>query len=210
MLVVAVVGGPFLYLHVVEAKAPAALVLPVGPGGTTGPINGNWALSPGSQAEYRVEEVLFGQHHLAVGRTSRLSGAMTITGATVTAARIKVNLDSIRSGNAGRDTVFRDHLLDTSSHPDGGFILTRPVDMGTLPADGATVTEQAFGALTLRGVTRPVTFPLRAKRIGARIAVAGTLSIRFGLWHIPDPSFAITKVARQGTIDLLLSFAPTR
>lgn len=203
LLVSAIALGPAIYFHL-EGKAPPKLTLPVGPGGTTGPLNGAWSVGPGSTAEYRVQEVLFGQQHLAVGRTAKVSGSITITGATVTYGRVVVDLSSIKSGNAGRDTVFRDQLLDTSDHPDAVFTLTRAIDLGTVPADGATVQEPAQGTLEMRGVSRPVTFPLVAKRQGDQLDVTGDLTVRFGQWHVPDPSFAITKVSPTGDIDLLV------
>jgi polyisoprenoid-binding protein YceI len=209
LVVGAVVLGPALYFHL-EGKAPPKLTLPVGPGGATGPLNGTWAAGSGSGAEYRVEEDLFGQRHLAVGRTSKVTGSITITGATVTSGRVVVDMSSISSGNAGRDTVFRDHLLDTSSHPDATFTLTRAIDLDSIPSDGATITEPAVGTLEMRGVTRPVTFPLQAKRTGDQLAVTGDLTVRFGQWHIPDPSFAITKVSPTGDIDLLVLFQQQR
>lgn len=206
MLAFAAIAGPFVYFHVVDHKAPALLALPAGHGVAPGPVDGTWTVAKGSQVDYRVQEVLFGQDHTAVGQTSKVTGSMVISRSTVAAARFTVDMGSLKSGNAGRDTVFRDHLLDTSSHPDGDFSLTRPLELDLLP-NGATVAEQATGSLTLRGVTRQVTFPLQAKRAGANIAVAGSVSIRFDLWHIPDPSFAITKVGNQGTIDLVLVFS---
>jgi polyisoprenoid-binding protein YceI len=206
MLVVAVAAGPFLYFHYVEGKAPALLALPAGHGVAPGPIDGTWTVTKGSQVDYRVTEVLFGQDHTAVGETSKVTGTMVVSKSTVAAARIKVDMESLKSGNAGRDTVFRDHLLETYAHPDSEFNLTRPLELSVIPANGGTVAEQATGTLTLRGVTRTVTFPVQARRVGTNLAVAGTLPIRFGLWHIPDPSFAITKVSNEGTIDLLLVF----
>ncbi len=207
MLVIAAVAGPFVYFHVVDGKTPAILALPASRGVAPGPIDGTWTVTKGSQVDYRVEEVLFGQNHTAVGQTSKVTGTMVISKSMVAAAHIKVDMGSIKSGNAGRDTVYRDHLLDTYAHPDGQFSLSRPLELDLIPANGGTVAAQAIGALTLRGVTRQVSFPLRARRDGAGIAVAGSVPIRFDLWHIPNPSFAITKVGNQGTIDLVLVFS---
>ncbi|MDQ2726669.1 MAG: YceI family protein [Actinomycetota bacterium] len=207
MLAFAAIAGPFLYFHVVDGKAPALLALPAGHGVAPGPIDGTWTVTKGSRVDYRVREVLFGQNHTAVGQTSKVNGTMVISKSMVAAAHIKVDMGSIKSGYAGRDTVYRDHLLETYSHPDGDFSLTRPLELDVIPANGGTVAAQAIGSLTLRGVTRQVSFPLQAKRDGADIAVAGSVPIHFRLWHIPDPSFAITRVGDQGTIDLLLVFS---
>lgn len=204
MVVVAVVAGPFIYFHAVDRNNPSPLTLPVGPGGTAGPLNGTWTVGPGSQVGYRVVEMLFGQHHTAVARTGKVTGQVVLTGATVTEAQIVVDMASLKSDETGRDTVFRDAIMDTGSHPHGEFTLTRAIQMGTLPPAGKVVEEPATGELTLRGVTHTVTFPLSAERYRGQIVVRGALTIRFARWHIPNPSFAITKVANTGTIDLLL------
>ena len=61
----------------------------------------------GSQAGYRVKEVLFGQSVEAVGRTSNVDGALTINGTTVEAAAISIDLASVESGESRRDGQFR-------------------------------------------------------------------------------------------------------
>src|SRR6266511_1167899 len=53
-------------------------------GWASGTVSGDWKVSSGSQAGYRVNEVLFGQDHEAVGRTSQVTGQMAIPGTTVT------------------------------------------------------------------------------------------------------------------------------
>jgi len=40
-----------------------------------GPVSGAWTVTTGSQAGYRVQEILFGQSHTAVGRTSKVTAA---------------------------------------------------------------------------------------------------------------------------------------
>src|SRR4051794_23026095 len=48
-------------------------------------VSGGWHPTTGSVLGYRVKEVLFGQSNEAVGRTSDVTGSMTINGATVSA-----------------------------------------------------------------------------------------------------------------------------
>lgn len=209
LLLVALIAGPFIFFHFVEGSPPPPLTLPVGPGGTTGPVNGTWKLGGASQVGYRVAEILLGQHHTAVGRTDKVTGNMTIVGATVTSARFSVDMASVKSDQTGRDTVWRDQIMDTSSHPSASFTLTEPVDMTTVPGPGKTLSIDAVGTLSLRGVSRQVTFPLTAERSGSDIVVNGSLQIQFGLWHIPNPSFAVTQVGNVGTIEVLLYFIPS-
>ena len=150
LLVVIGVAGPAIFFHI-EGAAPKRLSLPIGPGGTVGPVNGTWAVAPPSEVQYRVDEILFGQHHTAVGTTDKVQGTVTIKGATVTSAQFIVDMAFVRSGAAGRDVQFRDSVMDTVAYPDGYFTLTRAIDLGRVPAERQVVSADAVGRLTLRG-----------------------------------------------------------
>ena len=84
VVALAVVGGPFIYIHFVEGKAPAPLTLGSpsassssdSPGATgsvvaAGSTDGAWKVTSDSVVGYRVKEVLFGQSHVAVGARAR-------------------------------------------------------------------------------------------------------------------------------------------
>ncbi len=182
---------------------PSAAGVPAGPL-AAGPVTGTWTVTSGSQAGYRVAETLFDLHHTAVGRTSQVSGGMVISGTTVTAADFHVNMASVHSDQAGRDVQFHDYILDTGAYPSAGFRLTRPIQLGAIPAPSHVVTAPATGAFTLRGVTRVVQFSLRAERVGQAIDLNAEIPITFSLWHIPNPSFAIAQLGHTGNIEVLL------
>ena len=207
-LVLVVVGGPAIYFHI-EGAGPKRLTLPVGPGGDVGPVNGTWAVASPSEVQYRVEEILFGQHHTAVGTTAKVRGTVTIKGATVTSAQFTVDMASVHSDAAGRDVQFDDWIMDTVTYPSGFFTLTKAIDLGKVPSERHVVDADAVGELTLRGKTRTVSFPLSMERYRNGIDANGTLTIRFGLWGIPNPSFAITRVGSTGTIDVLFHLVRT-
>jgi len=207
-LLLAVVGGPAVYFYI-EGAGPKRLTLPVGPGGAVGPVNGTWSVSAPSEVQYRVVEILFGQHHTAVGATAKVRGTVTIKGATVTSAQFIVDMASVRSDMAGRDVQFDDWIMDTVTYPNGYFNLTKAIDLGKVPSKRHIVDIGAVGELTLRGRTRTVTFPLQIERYGNGIDANGALTIRFGLWGIPNPSFAITRVGSTGTIDVLFHLVRT-
>src|SRR2546430_4222563 len=111
VLVILVVGVPFVYIHFIEGKAPARLGIPTNTstgasssGGATGQsIDGTWKVTSGSQAGYRVQEVLFGQNNTAVGRTSDLTGTITVTNGAVTAGSFTVNMATVASDRGSRD-----------------------------------------------------------------------------------------------------------
>ena len=102
-LVVLAVAGPFVYIHFFDGSTPAALSLSpstsapatgsAAPVSTqtastaaSGPVTGAWTVGSGSTVGYRVNEVLLGQSATAVGRTSTITGHLTIAGSAVTAA----------------------------------------------------------------------------------------------------------------------------
>jgi polyisoprenoid-binding protein YceI len=217
VVAVLAVGGPFVYIHLVEGDAPKPLaVTSSSPGaqasgstGSTGSaagIDGTWKAASGSQAGYRVDEVLFGQNSVAVGRTSQVSGQLTIQGATVSAADLTVDLSSVQSDRTQRDNQFRGRIMDTTAWPTASFKLTSPIQLGSVPAQGATVSVKATGQLTLHGTTRTVTTDLTARRSGGSIQVSGQIPITFSDWGIPNPSFGPVTTEDHGTIEYLVVF----
>ncbi|MCL2395985.1 MAG: YceI family protein [Acidimicrobiaceae bacterium] len=196
-------------LRILGQGAPPPLALPPANGVITGPpvhspISGTWNVTSGSEAGFRVQEILFGQHHTAVGRTSAVSGGIVISGTTVNAADFTVDMQSVTTDAAGRNVAFHDFILKTGTYPHATLRLLDPISLGADPGEGKVVTEHAVGALTLRGVTRTVEFTVKAERLGSRVDVNAEIPIRYGLWHIPNPSFAIAHVGDTGTVEVLL------
>jgi len=213
MAVLLGVGGPYVYIHLIEGPPPARLSVSAPPAATpapatTGPstaLAGTYRVGTGSLAGYRVGEVLFGQSATAVGRTSAVSGTMTIAGTTVTAATFTVDLTTVKSDRSQRDGQFRGRIMDTSTYPTATFTLTAPIALGSLPPDGATVTQNATGSLALHGVTKTVTFPVTGKRSGATISVSGSIPIVFADFHIDNPSGGPATTQDHGTMEFLLN-----
>jgi len=225
VVVVLAVAGPYVFFHFVEGSTPAPLRLKAGatqsPGATqsasatgTGATGGNaysvagtWKAGSGSQVGYRVQEVLFGQAHTAVGRSSSVTGQMMITGKTVTAAGFTVKMITIHTNSSQRDAQFDGRIMDVAAYPTGSFTLTKPIDLAPLPARGAVTTYTATGNLKLHGQTRSVTFPLKAERTASGIEVAGSIPVLFSKWDIPNPSFTgFVTTQNHGILEFLLDF----
>jgi polyisoprenoid-binding protein YceI len=216
-VVVLAVGGTFLYIHVISGPTPAPLSLkpasrsssPVSAGESAATsVGGSWKIATGSVVGYRVKEVLFGQNHVAVGRTSTITGHLTISGTTVTAATFTVQMATIKSDESERDVQFRGRIMDTAAYPTGTLTLTKPIALGTPPAAGVVKGYTAVAELTLHGQTRPVTFPLSAERTSSEIEVSGSIPILFAHWDIPNPSFTgFVTTQNHGVLEFLLKFA---
>ena len=218
---VLLVGGPWLYINVIREDPPERLTLSdvtttttEGDGSTSTPpstqpegIEGEWVIGAGSVAGYRVQEVLFGQEAEAVGRTESVTGTMTISGTSVTATEVIVDMTTVESDESQRDRQFQGRIMATDQFPTATFTLTEPIDLGAVPADGEEATYTVTGDLTLRGVTRAVLFELVARTNGTTIEAVGSIHIDFDGWDIPDASGGPAQVGRNGELELLLVFA---
>ncbi len=222
-------AGPFIYIHFFNST-PAALSLSPGtsastsssaaPAGSTGTANtaasgavaGTWTAGAGSVVGYRVNEVLLGQNATAVGRTTSVTGHLTISGTTATAASFSVPMDTIHSDKSQRDAQFDGRIMDVAQYPTGTFTLTSPIDLGPPPAAGVIKSYTAHGRLTLHGTTRAVTFTLTAERGtarngGAQIEVAGDIPVLFSDYNIQNPSFSgFVTTQDHGLLEFLLVF----
>jgi polyisoprenoid-binding protein YceI len=224
VVVVLAVGGPFLYIHFFNGSTPAALKLPTAsssasasssPGGTatastaaSGALAGTYRVGSGSAVGYRVNEVLLGQNTTAVGRTSSVTGHLTIAGATATAAAFSVPMATVHSDKSQRDAQFDGRIMDVAQYPTGTFSLTSPIDLAPLPATGVVKSYTAHGKLTLHGATRAVTFTLTAERKGAQIEVAGDIPVLFSDYDIQNPSLGgFVTTQDHGLLEFLLVFS---
>jgi polyisoprenoid-binding protein YceI len=210
-LVVLAVAAPFVYIHFIEGSAPAKFSLSATGAGSSGPsvpLEGTWSVTRGSEAGYRVGEVLLGQNNTAVGRTTDITGSIVIKGTRVVSGSFTANLTSVHSDQQQRDGQFR-RIMDTPADPTAQFTLSKPIEMGTPPASGVPMSVDAVGDLTLRGVKRPTTIPLTTEHVGTTLEVLGSLPVVFSDWKIPQPNFpGVAKVQDHGTLEFLLRLVP--
>ena len=162
-LVVAVVGvvvvvalaatlGPYIYIHFIEGPAPAKLELPTSSATTStsrgtaanSSTDGNWNVGTGSQAGYRVQEVLVGQNATAVGRTSKIWGSLTISGSTVTKGSFTVDMASVVSDQSQRNARFDGSIMDVSQYPTATLTIAAPIDTPVNPLSvmGVSITRR--------------------------------------------------------------------
>jgi polyisoprenoid-binding protein YceI len=171
-------------------------------------VDGTWQLSPDSVAGYRVvEDFASGLSDFeAVGRTSTIEGSLTIAGTQVTAANFSVDVGSIESDDSRRDRQFHGPIMDASQFPTADFVLTSPIELGAVPAEGETITADATGDLTLRGVTNSVTFPLSARLVSGEIETLGSIDVVFTDYEIANPSNNFISVRDEGLVEFSLIF----
>jgi polyisoprenoid-binding protein YceI len=201
VLLVVLAAGLFTKLQ----PSPAPLTLPRGAARPpAGPVSGTWNAVAGSVAGFRVQESALGFSNDVVGRTDRVTGAITVSGGRVTAATFRIDLAAITVTGKTQPQFTRS--LDTASHPVAMFALARPAPLGPAFASGATVTVTGLGDLTLRGVSRLVTFTITGRRDGMTLEAAGSIPVTFSAWGIRGPagfSF-LGSLANHGVAEFLI------
>ena len=154
------------------APIPSNLASSAGTGTGTGSFDGTWnvdtsigdgTVANGSFVGYRVQEQLASiGANTAVGRTQDVTGTITISGLKVTAADITADLTTLQSDDSRRDGQLRRQGIETGQFPTAVFKLTQPISGTAIPADDTVVDVTAVGQLTLHGVTKDVSIPLKA------------------------------------------------
>ena len=211
---VAVVGGPWVYINVIREPAADSFVseaTTTSLGETSSTTSGFFALDPTgtwsvvaeSQVGYRVNEVLFGQRVTAVGRTSGVTGSVTIADLTVTNAEFTADMTTVKSDDPRRDAQFESRIMDVLNYPTAGFVLTSPITIDPTALAG-TVTHQASGSLTLRGVTKPVDVTIVSTIQNSQIVLAGEVAVVFADWSIPNPSIPGISTEDSGVLEFQL------
>ncbi len=213
-LVALVSVGTWVYINVIEGDAPARLTLEAsddssstssGTAPDAGPAAGSWKIARGSEAGYRVKEVLFGQSTTAVGRTTAVTGRLEIVGTSVTTGRFTVDMTTVSSDQSRRDGQFHGRIMETATHPTATFVLTKAIDLGSEPAAGKDITAAATGVLTLHGMNKAVSFDVTAVRTSAGIRVAGSIPVVFADYGVPNPSNMAVTTEDHGELEFRLT-----
>ena len=169
--------------------------------------SGEWSTTDGSVVGYRVKEILFGQDVEAVGRTSSVTGVLSISGTRVNRAEFEVDMATITSDSDRRDGQFNGRIMDVATYPTASFALSSPIELPDNALSGNVITAKATGDLTLRGLTKPVDLDIQAQVKGATVQVVGSITIEFDAWGIPDPSFSGAQVEPRGVLEFSLVFS---
>lgn len=175
----------------------------------------------GNEARYRVRERLMGKDfdNDAIGVTAGVTGGIAVdsAGAIITSlSRFTVRMDALKSDSDRRDGYVRRRVLETDQHPTVTFVPTamRGISPSAVTAKNAsTWTFQLVGDLTVKGVTRPSTWQVTARRSGTGVVGSAATAFTFAEFGIAQPKVPIV-LSVADTIrleyDFSLTPAPTR
>ncbi len=160
-------------------------------------------------AGYRVKEELatIGFKE-AVGRTSTVEASVTIAGGELTAVSVTADLRDLTSDDSRRDGALRRQALETNAFPTATFALSEPVVIPGELAEGLPVAVTVSGALTLHGVTQPVTILIEAESVDGLLVVVGSIPIAFADYDIAQPQSPIlVSIEDNGVMEFQLFLA---
>jgi polyisoprenoid-binding protein YceI len=174
-------------------------------------LAGTWKVTTGSLAGYRVQELFAGEtsKHLAVARTSNVTGGLTVSGDAsgyqASGITLTVDLTTLQSVDqvAGRNVSQRDGIvsrqLETQQIPLATFTAATASVPGSVTSSPTDVT--LLGRLTIHGVARDVTASAHAQVVGGKIEIAGTLTVNMGDYSVSPPRAPFVTVDPTAVIE---------
>jgi polyisoprenoid-binding protein YceI len=204
--VILVAGGyAVLALTGDDAPPPPSLEGRPAPGAATATGAGRWhPVAPaGSFVGYRVDERYLGVGvRTAVGRTSAVTGSVTVAGDRVQAADLRADMTTVHSDQARRDDTLRFRAIETDRYPTARFTLAGPVAISAR-------AQPTTGTLTLHGRRTAIAVTVRGQRLsGGRLELVGSAPIRFADFAIEPPSVAgVVTVRDRGRLEFRLVLA---
>lgn len=206
---VVAIAGPIIYRDFFTAPAAEVPTLTaedsaLTPGAELTELTGDWVVTEGSAAGYRVGEVLQGADIEVTGTTTDVTGTIAVDGLTIEAAEFTVDVASITTDRAPRDDYFRDTAMRVDEHPTATFRLTEAVTAETLPDPGEIVDVEFTGELTLAGVTQTATFVAQARTDGVTSEVAGQIPVTFADFGVTAPDLGFVRVEPNGFVEFSL------
>lgn len=184
---------------------------PAGPAETPpSPATRVYRIDPGqSQATYRVGETFFDQRGfvIAVGTTNAVAGDILVDPANLPASQvgeIVVDISQLRTDEPMRDNAIRRKWLESATYPLARFNNARITGSPATATEGQPFKFQITGDMTVRLVTKPVTWDAEATLNGDNLQGKATTKLKMSDFGVDPPSLLDLKV--EDDVELTLDF----
>ncbi len=164
-------------------------------------------LVPGdNEVRYRVREQLaiLSFPSDAIGATRAVTGAIVARAdGTVVSheSKVRVDLRTLKSDRDQRDTFLKGNTLQTNRYPFAEFVPTAIQGLTLPPPKSGPVEFKLIGELTIRNVTKPVTWDVKGRVEGDEAFGLATASFTFDYFNLTKPRVA-TVLSVEDTIKL--------
>jgi polyisoprenoid-binding protein YceI len=145
-----------------------------------------------SEARFRVREQLANASlpNDAIGRTKDFTGTLVIKpdGSIVSSdSKFVVNMGTLTSDQSMRDNFLRGNVLQTNQYPSAVFVPTQVSGLPSPLPQSGSVTFKLTGDLTVRTVTKPVTWDVTAQVQGNQVTGQATTAFKFEDFSLTQP-----------------------
>ena len=165
-----------------------------------------FVIGEGSEATFTVNEKLawLDLPNDAVMRTKGISGTIYLDGRP---SVIELDLHSMTSDSERRDGYVRNRMF-----PDDRTATFTVTSLGDLPdplPEGEEISREVQGELSIKGVAKPITFQVQARRDPGKLFVLGRTTFTWQDLEIPPPNIpGRIQVKDEVQVEALLSAVP--
>jgi polyisoprenoid-binding protein YceI len=184
------------------APADAATAAPASSGAASGARTFT-IVSEQSEASYEVQEQFLSRDlpNQAIGKTNAVAGEFQFSldgkpSGKVT--KITVDLSKLTSDESRRDNRIRTQWLESNKYPNAIFTSTDAQGLPESYTEGQDVSFKLTGDMTIRDVTKPVTFDVTGKLVGDTITGSATTQILMKDFGIDPPNIAGMLTVKDG------------
>jgi polyisoprenoid-binding protein YceI len=160
-----------------------------------------------SEAKYVVRENLRGIETTAVGTTRAIEGEVFLSPQGLSDAGeslFRVDLSTLESDEGMRDNYIKRNTLQTSQYQYATFVLEAVTGFPAGYVEDAEVELQISGTLTVRDVSKPVTWAVKARQLGDTLTAVADLTITFQDFGMSPPSVPIARAEDEIQLQIVL------
>lgn len=168
---------------------PAAVSLPAG-------VRRFVVVPEESLAKFVVEETLRGLPATAVGTTTAISGEIYLTKEGLykdLPSVFKVDLRQLRTDESLRDNYIKNNTLNTSRYPFAEFRVESVTGFPTNYVEDTEVQLTLSGTMTIHGVSKPLTFSVKARQKGNALGATADAEFRMTDFGMTPPEVTLAK-----------------
>lgn len=148
-----------------------------------------------TEASYDVQEQFLNQNVpvRAIGKTNVVSGTFRFTAdgqPTGEVTKIVVDLRTLTSDSGRRDGAIRSRWLESDTYPYAEFVSTGVDGVPASYTSGQDITFKLNGTMTIRKITKPMTFDVTGKLDGDTVIGSATTTLLMRDFGFEPPDIA--------------------
>lgn len=185
---------------------------------TVGGRTATFVIVPGeTSASYSIEEILLNENNrvaTVIGKTTQVEGEFVLNYEDPSASQfglITANLRGLISDERQRDEAIRAQWLESARYPLATFRTKEVRNFPAEPRAGEPVHFQLVGDLTIKEVSREVTWDVAATLKVDQLVGPATTSILLADFNVPPPGVAGVLIVADGvTVSVDFTFKTVR